>query len=961
VDLFLRQSWLDAWENYIQLLSGSHTKLWDYVVLTAANEVQAQVYREQIESRVADDVLPKNVNYVVIPDPDDKRVGSGGATLNVLSVLKNKYGCDSFTNKHILCIHSGGDSKRVPQYSASGKLFSPVPRKLPDGRRSTLFDEAMIWMASVPPRITDGLLVCSGDALLMFNPLQIDFYGTDAAAISFKQSPEIGEHHGVYVCDQDGYVNNFLHKQKVSTLHEKGAVDKRGKIDIDTGAVVLSSRILEDLYALIDNESKHFKYVNEVVRLSFYADFLFPLANETTLEQYLLETPEGEFSDELAECRRQLWDVLNEYKLKLIRLAPASFVHFGTTQELLKLVFADISNYKWLDWSRHVLTNVSDDKYAANNSYITPNAEIGTGTYIEDSIIQDGVVVGDNCVISCCDLQNVSVPNGTVLHALKLNDGCFCVRKYSVDDNPKDASWFGKKIDEPLWSAALHPVRETIGEAVAAALGDAIIEPCMSLQESFEKADTSAIKMWQTKMHNKVQSEKILSLIEQRVPAVDALEEFFQNRIPKRMVDYMIDVAAESEFSEKIRIYYYLSFLVDESEKEEMLNRCFGAICDTILDAVISDISFDESLKIAKEYVIAELPLRVNFGGGWSDTPPYCLEHGGNVLNAAITVNNKLPVRATLSQIDEKKIILSSLDDGSEKSFTNLSELQECNNPYDVFALHKAALITCGVIPYAGKENPGATLSEILDRLGGGFKLCTEVRGIPRGSGLGTSSILAGACVKAVFEFFGQKIADEDLYNRVLCMEQLMSTGGGWQDQVGGLVPGIKIVRSKPALKQHVICEHLELSDETYRELDERFCLIYTGQRRLARNLLREIVGNYLESKPDTLFVLEKIQQVAERMKKTLEAGDVDAFAGMLNEHWELSKRLDFGSTNTCIEQLLLSVEDMLDGKMMCGAGGGGFLQVILKKGITREMLSERLGEIFGDCGVDAWECGILR
>ena len=66
-----------------------------------------------------------------------------------------------FHNKRILVIHSGGDSKRVPQYSVCGKLFSPVPRELPDGRASTLFDEFLIGMAGVPSRFREGMLVLS--------------------------------------------------------------------------------------------------------------------------------------------------------------------------------------------------------------------------------------------------------------------------------------------------------------------------------------------------------------------------------------------------------------------------------------------------------------------------------------------------------------------------------------------------------------------------------------------------------------------------------------------------------------------------------------------------------------------------------------------------------------------------------------------------------------------------------
>jgi fucokinase len=95
-------------------------------------------------------------------------------------------------------------------------------------------------------------------------------------------------------------------------------------------------------------------------------------------------------------------------------------------------------------------------------------------------------------------------------------------------------------------------------------------------------------------------------------------------------------------------------------------------------------------------------------------------------------------------------------------------------------------------------------------------------------------------------------------------------------------------------------------------------------------------------------------------MRFELEKGNIDGFAKLLDEHWELSKRLDEGCTNTCIDHIFLSCEDLLEGKMICGAGGGGFLQVILKKGITKEMLRNRIKEIYQDSGVDVWNCEIL-
>ena len=84
----------------------------------------------------------------------------------------------TFAGKRILCIHSGGSSKRVPQNSTCGKLFSTVPRLLPECRRSALFDEFMIGMSTVASCISEGMLACLGDVLL-FNALQINFYGAD--------------------------------------------------------------------------------------------------------------------------------------------------------------------------------------------------------------------------------------------------------------------------------------------------------------------------------------------------------------------------------------------------------------------------------------------------------------------------------------------------------------------------------------------------------------------------------------------------------------------------------------------------------------------------------------------------------------------------------------------------------------------------------------------------------------
>lgn len=125
--LFLAQSYQDAWADYGRSLKKERFARWDYVVLTASNEEQAEGFREQIKLRNDEGFLPIQTKFLILPDPEGKRVGSGGATLNVLRAIaeeeEEEENSGDFSEKRILVIHSGGDSKRVPQYSALEKVI----------------------------------------------------------------------------------------------------------------------------------------------------------------------------------------------------------------------------------------------------------------------------------------------------------------------------------------------------------------------------------------------------------------------------------------------------------------------------------------------------------------------------------------------------------------------------------------------------------------------------------------------------------------------------------------------------------------------------------------------------------------------------------------------------------------------------------------------------------------------
>ena len=970
--LFLSQAYQDCWDDYNRSLKIKNFPKWDYVILTASNEQQAEGFRKQLEERK--EYLSKETKFVAIPDRGGKRVGSGGATLEVLKYLHQEEG--SFDKLRILVIHSGGDSKRVPQYSALGKLFSPVPHELPDGRNSTLFDEFMIGMSSVPSRIREGMILLSGDVLLLFNPLQIDYNNTGAAAISFKENVQTGKNHGVYLNGENGNVKCCLQKKSEEVLREAGAVNESDCVDIDTGALIFSTEMMDSLYSLIETEEDYDKHVNEKTRLSLYADFLYPLAEDSTLEDFYKEKPEGEFCPELTEARKRVWEVLRPYRMKLLRLAPAKFIHFGTTREILELMSGGVDQYDILGWSRLVGSSINNDT-AGYNSVLSSRASIGKDCYLEVTYVHSRAKVGKECVLSYIDIHDETIPDHVVMHGLKQRDGKFIVRIFDISDNPKENKLFGQDLDqlteklgtdlwqnEPhtLWAAELYPEADTIKEAVGAALnlynfvngkgGD--LEAWKkaekrSLCSGFNEADPDAIIAWNKRMADLVAMDEISKAIRNKIPAAKFPK---LKTLTKIQQEWLESRLSEADFSEKMRLHYYLGVILED---ENEVQKCFQTIQSEVLESTIQNLTYNENAHIVTDKHTVKLPLRVNWGGGWSDTPPYCNEKGGTVLNVAILLNGEKPVEVTLEKINEPKIVFDSRDMDVHGEFDTIEPLQATGDPFDPFALQKACLLACGIIPKVGHELP-----EILARLGGGFIMHSEVTNVPKGSGLGTSSILSAACVKAVFEFMGIEHTEEDLYSHVLAMEQIMSTGGGWQDQVGGVTPGLKYITSMPGIDQQIKVSHIQIPEEAKKELDERFVLIYTGQRRLARNLLRDVVGRYVGNEPDSLFALEEIQKTAALMRFELERGNVDGFAKLLDYHWELSKKVDAGSSNTLIEQIFSSIDEMTDGRLVCGAGGGGFLQVILKKGITRQQVEDRINEVFMDSLVGVADCKLV-
>lgn len=326
--------------------------------------------------------------------------------------------------------------------------------------------------------------------------------------------------------------------------------------------------------------------------------------------------------------------------------------------------------------------------------------------------------------------------------------------------------------------------------------------------------------------------------------------------------------------------------------------------------------------------VTVELPLRIDLAGGWSDTPPICNELGGTVLNFAATLEGVKPVKVTVKRIPEKEVRVESRDLGKSGVLKTLAEIRAPKDPHDWCALVKSALTVTG-----------------FDFAGGGLDISISAD-VPKGSGMGTSSILGAAAVTAFERIAGRPSDRERVSELTLALEREMRTGGGWQDQVGGLLPGVKLIVSKPGAKQALKVRRASAASEKAlaKFLDERALLYFTGRKRMARNILHGVVS-FFHQNPDNLAheIVRRLKADAVRAFDAIEAGDWESLAHAINGYWLSKKALDPGSTNPLVELIIARMAPWISAVSLCGAGGGGFMFAIARSKAAKEKMKSAL------------------
>ena len=207
----------------------------------------------------------------------------------------------------------------------------------------------------------------------------------------------------------------------------------------------------------------------------------------------------------------------------------------------------------------------------------------------------------------------------------------------------------------------------------------------------------------------------------------------------------------------------------------------------------------------------------------------------------------------------------------------------------------------------------------------------TLLSAIPAGSGLGTSSVLAATVLGALSDFCGLGWDKAEIGHRTLVLEQLLTTGGGWQDQFGGLLPGIKLLQTERGFSQTPEVRYMP--DALFNLPEYKAChlLYYTGITRTAKTILAEIVRRMFLNEHDELAQLREMKAHALDMFDAIQRMDFERMGRLVGKTWKQNQALDLGTNPPAVEALTRLVDDLCLGYKLPGAGGGGYLYMVAK------------------------------
>jgi galactokinase/mevalonate kinase-like predicted kinase len=564
---------------------------------------------------------------------------------------------------------------------------------------------------------------------------------------------------------------------------------------------------------------------------------------------------------------------LRQLKVAILPLPGGEFYHFGTSREMISSTLAvqhlvnDQREIMHLDSKPHpsifVQNAVCEVTFTEENTNIwIENAHVGKGWHLTHDNIITGAPHND---------WNISLEPGECIDVTPVGESVYEVRRYHITD-AVDSNALAERAN---------------------------LKRLFDQRRAFRRENWPALAAnWQHSVFY-------------QLDLADAARQFETEHIPLPP-----PLPAEAPLLTRIHDAMF------RGDKE----TAFGLLREGLLTENEPSLSTHRFSLPHDQIVWGRSPVRIDIAGGWTDTPPFCLMEGGNVINLAIELNGQPPIQCYVKPCREPKMILRSIDLGASECIETFEQLASYNKVGSPFSIPKAALTLAGF----GNPVYAKTLKEQLETFGCGIEL-TLLSAIPAGSGLGTSSILAATVLGALNDFCALGWDKNEIGHRTLILEQLLTTGGGWQDQFGGVLGGIKLLQTDRGFAQNPLVRWLP--DDLYTQPEYAQChlLYYTGITRTAKTILAEIVRRMFLNEHNQLQLLRDMKQHTLDMYEAIQRQDFGQMGLLVRKTWQQNQLLDSGTNPPEVAAITDLIDDLCLGYKLPGAGGGGYLYMVAK------------------------------
>ena len=566
---------------------------------------------------------------------------------------------------------------------------------------------------------------------------------------------------------------------------------------------------------------------------------------------------------------------LSQLSVAIVPLAGGEFYHFGTSREMISSTLRLQNLVNDQREIMHLDTKPHPSIFVQNAVTKIPFTEENSNIWVENSYIGERWHLTHDHVITGVPENDwdISLEPGECIDVVPVGEKEYEIRRYNIDE-PQNSNELAERAN---------------------------LRRLFAQRREFRKQNWSALaKNWRHSVFY-------------QLDLADAQEEFRSLGVP-------LPESLEDDAPLMTRIHN--AMFRGESDK------AFGLLREGILER--QETRCMPKKDIADDQIVwGRSPARIDIAGGWTDTPPYCLMEGGNVINVAIELNGQPPLQVYVKPSREYRIVLRSIDLGAMEVVETNEQLTDFMHVGSPFSIPKAALVLAGF----GCLNGVRTLCDIrsqLEEFGCGIEL-TLLSAIPAGSGLGTSSILAATVLGALNDFCGLGWDKNEIGCRTLMLEQMLTTGGGWQDQFGGILSGVKLLQTGRGFDQSPKVRWLP--NDLWTQPEYRAChlLYYTGITRTAKSILAEIVRRMFLNHGGEIRQLREMKEHTMEMYEAIQQNDFRRMGQLVRKTWTQNQSLDYGTNPQAVSRLTDLIDDLCLGYKLPGAGGGGYLYMIAK------------------------------